>query len=215
MKYLRRDVHIYHLSSVSPAKISSRRLSRAETFRSIRDLVGRKLIRAGREKGKERGKERKRERPEATKLLYPTFILLFPASSPRGSIFPGPFPFRDARENNLESTLVAVKLHPKLHGQRHRKPIQRTTTRDIFPPFHASSLPPSPSLYELSGGGELWPVQEPVNRPVAHHRHESADPRLSVTYGTSPLAPWPNLPSPSACFSLSLFSFFFLFSILL
>lgn len=52
-------------------------------------------------------------------------------------------------------------------------------------------LPPLPSallcsLYELSGGGELWPVQEPVNRPVAH---ESADPRLSVTYGrTSPLA---------------------------
>lgn len=151
-------------------------------------LVGRKLIRAGREK--ERGREKRDgERPEATKLLYPTFILLFPASSPRAaSISPGPFPFRDARENNLESTLVvAVKLHPKLQRQRHRKPIQRrTTARDIFPPFHASSSPLLCSLYELSGGGELWPVQEPVNRPVAH---ESADPRLSVTYGrTSPLA---------------------------
>lgn len=107
-------------------------------------LVGRKLIRAGREK--ERGREKRDgERPEATKLLYPTFILLFPASSPRAaSISPGPFPFRDAQENNLESTLVvAVKLHPKLQRQRHRKPIQRrTTARDIFPPFHASSSPP-------------------------------------------------------------------------
>lgn len=105
-------------------------------------LVGRKLIRAGREKKREK---RDGERPEATKLLYPTFILLFPASSPRAaSISPGPFPFRDARENNLESTLVvAVKLHPKLQRQRHRKPIQRrTTARDIFPPFHASSSPP-------------------------------------------------------------------------
>lgn len=64
MKYLRRDVHIYHLSSVSPAKISSRRLSRAETFRSTRDLVGRKLIRAGRERERER--ERKREEERAT-----------------------------------------------------------------------------------------------------------------------------------------------------
>lgn len=61
MKYLRRDVHIYHLSSVSPVKISSRRLSRAETFRSTRDLVGRKLIRAGREREGKREEKRGRE----------------------------------------------------------------------------------------------------------------------------------------------------------
>lgn len=68
---------LYYLSSVSPVEeISSRRPSIPSETR----LVGRKLIRAG---GKRERDKRDGERPEATKLLYPTFILLFPASSPR------------------------------------------------------------------------------------------------------------------------------------
>lgn len=78
--YFRRnilDVHTYYLSSVSPVEeISSRRPSIPSETR----LVGRKLIRAGGERERDK---RDGERPEATKLLYPTFILLFPASSPR------------------------------------------------------------------------------------------------------------------------------------
>lgn len=68
---------LYYLSSVSPVEeISSRRPSIPSETR----LVGRKLIRAGGERERDK---RDGERPEATKLLYPTFILLFPASSPR------------------------------------------------------------------------------------------------------------------------------------
>lgn len=67
---------------LSVQRISSRGNFLEETFHSIRDSVGWPKINSRRWRERERDK-RDGERPEATKLLYPTFILLFPASSPR------------------------------------------------------------------------------------------------------------------------------------
>lgn len=85
---------------------------------------------------------------------------------------------------------MAVKLHPKLQRRRHRKPIRRTTIRDIFPPFHA----PSPlALWivwrwrVMAGPGARKPPRgppSPTNRPI-----------LGCRWRTGPLAPWPNLLS--------------------
>lgn len=70
----------------------------------------------------------------------------------RSDCFPRSLHTRDARENNLESTLVVTAT-----------PTPSTTpTEDIFPlAFPPSSSLPR-SLYELSGP-KLWPAREPVN----------------------------------------------------
>lgn len=108
--------------------------------------------------------------------------LLWTRSSP---IFQGSST-RDARENNLESTLVAVAAamvavcwaapatenYPIQPSSQPRQPEDIFSTR--FSTFFLAARP----LYELSGP-KLWPAQEPVNCRV--HRRESAVPRLLVT----------------------------------
>lgn len=106
----------------------------------------------------------------------------WPGSS---SIFQEDPSIRDARENNLESTLVAATPPQREASTHPNHPVDQRYLSARFSTFFLLPVA-ARSLYELSGP-KLWPVQEPVN--YQQHRRESAGALLSAAHASRILLP--------------------------